>query len=84
MTSVTTGNTLVNTDGISITGGPNNTVNLTNTGLDNGGYTIINVAAGVGDTDAVNKGQLDTALVNSSCKCTKQGMVKNFSRSLVV
>ena len=57
--SVTTGNTTMNTDGVSIAGGPNGTVSLTNTGLNNGGNVITNVAAGVNQTDAVNVSQLE-------------------------
>ncbi|MFP3681956.1 hypothetical protein SB725_33235, partial [Pseudomonas sp. SIMBA_041] len=57
--SVTTGATTVNGNGIIITkaaGAPAGITNvsLTNTGLDNGGNKIINVAAGVNGTDAVN------------------------------
>lgn len=60
LTSVTTGNTVMNTNGVTIsTGG--NTVSLTNNGLNNGGKTITNVAAGVNNTDAVNVSQLNTA-----------------------
>jgi autotransporter adhesin len=59
LTSVTTGNTLVNDAGITITGGTNQTITLSNTGLDNGGNKIINVADGEADTDAVNVGQLN-------------------------
>ncbi|MFZ1418005.1 MAG: YadA-like family protein, partial [Burkholderiaceae bacterium] len=57
-TTVTTGNTTMGSDGITIKGGANGTVSLTNAGLDNGGNTITNVKAGVNDTDAVNMSQL--------------------------
>ena len=60
-TSVTTGNTVMNTNGVTVSGGTNGPVSLTNTGLDNGGNTITNVAAGsvaAGSTDAVNGDQL--------------------------
>ena len=61
--SVTTGNTKVNNDGITITKpatatDPAKTVSLTGDGLNNGGNTITNVAAGTNDTDAVNVSQL--------------------------
>ena len=59
--SVTTGNTTINTNGITInkadpTG--NKTVSLTGDGLNNGGNKITNVADGVDDNDAVNVNQL--------------------------
>ena len=62
--SVTTGNTTIDTNGITInkadpTG--NKTVSLTGDGLNNGGNKITNVADGVDDKDAVNKSQLDKA-----------------------
>ncbi|WP_238138444.1 YadA-like family protein [Glaesserella sp. 15-184] len=63
-TTVTTGNTTINTDGMTITGGKNNTVSITKDGLNNGNNTITNVAPGVNGTDAVNKNQLDK--VNST------------------
>ncbi|MBN6066341.1 YadA-like family protein [Aggregatibacter actinomycetemcomitans] len=62
-------NTVVNGSGITITpanGG--NSVSLTNNGLNNGGNKITNVAEGTDATDAVNKGQLDTAVNNLSTK----------------
>ena len=70
---VTTGNTIMNNDGIAIgqavkldntglviAGGPS----VTNKGIDAGNKTISNVAAAVNGTDAVNKDQLDTAITN--------------------
>lgn len=59
--SVTTGNTVMNTSGITITGGANGPVSLTNAGLNNGNNKIINVAAGTNATDAVNLSQLQNA-----------------------
>ena len=61
--SVTTGNTVVNNDGITITKpatatDPAKTVSLTGDGLNNGGNKITNVAAGTDNTDAVNVKQL--------------------------
>src|SRR5690606_31331196 len=65
--SITAGNTVIDTDGVQvgenvhlgdtglvIEGGPS----VTTDGIDAGGKTIGNVAAGVADTDAVNVGQL--------------------------
>ena len=52
--SVTTGNTVVNNGGITI----NNKVSLTDSGLNNGGNKITNVANGENDSDAVNYSQL--------------------------
>lgn len=54
--SLTTGNTVVNNDGIKITPTTGDPVSLTSSGLDNGNQKIINVAAGTADTDAVNVG----------------------------
>ena len=57
--SLTIGDTVVNKDGIKIANAdPNKTVSLTGSGLNNGGNTITNVAAGKNDTDAVNVKQL--------------------------
>ena len=56
-TSVTTGNTLLNTGGVSFLGG--STVRLSSMGLDNGGNQITNVGDGAADTDAVNIRQLN-------------------------
>ncbi|WP_335953909.1 ESPR-type extended signal peptide-containing protein [Acinetobacter higginsii] len=53
--SITTGNTVINNNGLTIKGGPSITIN----GIDAGGKKIINVADGVDAKDAVNKGQLD-------------------------
>ena len=60
--SLTTGNTVVNNDGIKITPTTGDPVSLTSSGLDNGNQKIINVAAGTADTDAVNVGQLTKAI----------------------
>ena len=70
---VTTGNTVMNNNGITvgqavqlggtglvIAGGPSVTTN----GIDAGNKVISNVATAVNATDAVNKGQLDTAISN--------------------
>ena len=59
--SVTTGDTVMNNSGVTINNGAaGNSVSLTKNGLDNGGNTITNVAAGVNGTDAVNVNQLNT------------------------
>ncbi len=58
LTSVTTGNTLMNDNGITLSGGDNDSVTLSNNGLNNGGNRITNVDDGTADTDAVNLGQL--------------------------
>ena len=48
--SLTIGDTVVNKDGIKIVNAdPNKTVSLTGSGLNNGGNTITNVAAGKND-----------------------------------
>ncbi|WP_339663920.1 YadA-like family protein, partial [uncultured Psychrobacter sp.] len=74
VTSVTTGNTVMDNGGVSfINSGvklnstgftitnivPAKTVSLTSTGLNNGGNVITNVARGEATTDAVNVGQLN-------------------------
>nr|WP_179404551.1 YadA-like family protein [Burkholderia guangdongensis] len=59
--SVTTGNTVMNNAGITISGGAFGPVSLTSSGLNNGGNTITNVAAGAvsaTSTDAINGSQL--------------------------
>lgn len=57
-TSLTTGTTVVNADGVTFMGGTNQTVRISNSGLDNGGNQITNVANGTIASDAVNFGQL--------------------------
>ena len=59
--SLTTGDTKVDNNGVTITapaGGTTTDVKLTKDGLDNGGNKIVNVKAGEDDTDAVNVKQL--------------------------
>ncbi|HAV4220085.1 trimeric autotransporter adhesin Ata [Acinetobacter baumannii] len=53
--SVITGNTTLNTNGLTIKEGPS----ITKDGINAGGKQITNVADGVNAKDAVNKGQLD-------------------------
>jgi len=55
--SVTAGDTVINTNGVTINNGPS----ITNSGIDAAGHIISNVGAGVAGTDAVNKSQLDAA-----------------------
>ncbi|MDS7965486.1 ESPR-type extended signal peptide-containing protein [Acinetobacter sp. V117_2] len=67
LNSVTTGNTTLNSSGVTVNGGANGPVKLTNTGLDNGGNKITNVAAGTvssTSTDAMNGSQLNTTNQN--------------------
>ena len=54
LNSVTTGDTVMNTNGVTINNGPS----VTKNGINAGNKTITNVAAGVNDTDAVNVSQL--------------------------
>ncbi len=64
LTSVRTGNTLMNTNGIAVSSSAADStkkVTLTNAGLDNGGNKIVNVADGLveaGSKEAINGGQL--------------------------
>ena len=62
--SLTIGDTVVNKDGLTITGGPS----ITKSGIDAGNKTITNVAPAVNGTDAVNYNQLKAArtIVTSS------------------
>ena len=55
--SLTIGDTVVNNNGLTISGGPS----ITKTGINAGNKTIVNVDAGVNDTDAVNVAQLKKA-----------------------
>ncbi|MEQ1202137.1 ESPR-type extended signal peptide-containing protein [Acinetobacter nosocomialis] len=67
LNSVTTGNMTLNSSRVTVNGGANGPVKLTNTGLDNGGNKITNVAAGTisaSSTDAVNGSQLNTTNQN--------------------
>ena len=63
LTSVTTGNTVLNNAGVTITGGSKNTVSLSGTGLDNGGNRITRVDNGIAADDAATFGQLTTTNV---------------------
>ena len=65
LNSVTTGNTVMNTNGVTI-GSGSSAVSLTNNGLSNGNNTITNVKAGVNGTDAVNVSQLNTAAAKAT------------------
>lgn len=57
--SVTTGDTLLDNGGITLTDGSNQTVTLSNSGLNNGGNRVTNVDDGEEDMDAVNVRQLN-------------------------
>ena len=66
LTSVTTGNTVMNTSGISFTG---STVKLSGTGLNNGGNQITNVASGGTTlTNAANIGDVNSAAAANKTK----------------
>ncbi|EJE9639215.1 hypothetical protein M5748_004886, partial [Salmonella enterica] len=60
--SVKAGTTLLNDDGLHITGGPS----VTSGGINGGNKIISNVSDGVTDTDAVNKRQLDNMAATAS------------------
>lgn len=67
-------------DGIHIStvdgsGTPVNNISLTDKGLNNGGNTIINIARGVNDTDAVNMSQLNAT--NNALNGVKQNVAAN-------
>ena len=59
-TSVTTGNSVLTSDGLKI-GSGTNSVSLTNAGLSNGGNKITNIADGAADTDAASFKQVKAA-----------------------
>ncbi|WP_420876990.1 hypothetical protein [Psychrobacter nivimaris] len=56
--SVRMESTVLNNAGVTITDGPNQTITLSNEGLDNGNNRIIKVDKGIAPTDAVNFAQL--------------------------
>ena len=56
--SVRMESTVLNNAGVTITDGPNETITLSNEGLDNGNNRIIKVDKGIAPTDAVNFAQL--------------------------
>ncbi|MCG3879009.1 YadA-like family protein, partial [Psychrobacter sp. Ps6] len=58
--SVRMESTVLNNAGVTITNGPNQTITLSNEGLDNGNNRIIKVGEGIAPTDAVNFAQLTT------------------------
>ncbi|WP_172460516.1 YadA-like family protein [Faucicola osloensis] len=75
--SVKTGDTTVNTYGVSIANAdPNKVVSLTASGLNNGNNRITNVAAGQAGTDAVNKDQLDKAQAAATTKVEEADGIK--------
>ena len=56
--SIKTGNSTLNTNGLTISGGPS----VTSTGINAGNKVISGVSQGVAGTDAVNKSQMDAAI----------------------
>ena len=56
--SIKTGNSTLNTNGLTISGGPS----VTSTGINAGNKVVSGVSQGVADTDAVNKSQMDAAV----------------------
>ncbi|WP_251424854.1 YadA-like family protein [Veillonella agrestimuris] len=78
--SVTTGNTTVNNDGITITNptDPNKTVSLTDKNLNNGGNQIINQGSGATGTDADGK-----PVYNNDTNGANIGDVKNIAGDIV-
>ena len=66
-------NAIFTKDGITITKTGKDTVSLTSNGLDNGKNKIVNVAAGVANTDAVNVGQLKEYAAKSTTELTANG-----------
>ena len=56
--SIKTGNSTLNTNGLTISGGPS----VTSTGINAGNKVVSGVSQGVAGTDAVNKSQMDAAV----------------------
>ena len=56
--SIKTGNSTLDTSGLTISGGPS----VTSTGINAGNKVVSGVSQGVGGTDAVNKSQMDAAV----------------------
>ncbi len=72
------GNTVVNNAGINIAGGPNQNVNLTNNGLNNGGNQITNVKSGGNvDTNAANIGDIKSLTTGLGKTVVKGGTNAN-------
>ncbi|WP_278248236.1 ESPR-type extended signal peptide-containing protein, partial [Psychrobacter pygoscelis] len=90
ITSVTTGNTRMNTSGIVINAAnaapngltPKNVI-LSNTGLDNGNQKIINVAPGTSDNDAVNVKQLNDKVASITTGSSATSSVVNGENTTV-
>ena len=59
--SIKTGNSTLNTNGLTISGGPS----VTSTGINAGGKEIKGIADGTAADSAVSKGQMDTAIANA-------------------
>ena len=76
LTSVTTGDTVMNNNGVTINNGATgNTVSLTKDGLDNGGNKITNVASGgTTDSNAANIGDVKAAVTNVTNALTAKGL----------
>ena len=76
LTSVTTGDTVMNNNGVTINNGAaGNTVSLTKDGLDNGGNKITNVASGgTTDSNAANIGDVKAAVTNVTNALTAKGL----------
>ena len=75
-TSVTTGDTVINTNGLTITNGPT----ITKTNVDVHNQQIHNVTAGTSNTDAVNVSQLHT-YVSENDKYVTSGEVVSYDES---
>ena len=76
VTSVTAGDTVMNTDGLTITGGPNgNPVTINNKEVDVAGNKIENVADGQGANDAVNVSQLQNSGISFKGDSGDSGLV---------
>ena len=64
--SIKTGNSTLNTNGLTISGGPS----VTSTGINAGGKEIKGIADATAANSAVSKGQMDTAIANAQTAAT--------------
>ncbi len=80
--SVTAGNTVLNNAGVTVTGGANGPVSLSNAGLNNGGNKLLNVATGTAPTDGVNVSQLTTQANAAKTQVNGGTNVANVTRTI--
>ena len=70
--SIKTGNSTLNTNGLTISGGPS----VTSTGINAGNKVISGVSQGVAGNDAVNKSQMDAAIKTVADSTNELGKIQ--------